>query len=255
MENTTGHVLVRRSRPVAPTQAGRVLNGLAQQVALATADATAILSGVKGGQAYEMVRLSLAINADSLSTWFRPVIAQLAQERRILLDLHIEDQDHTDVLLREGEVMAAVTTSANPPPGCQVEPLGSMTYWPTCAPSLLAGRVPKDCHPGSLPMLRFDLKDDLQHAYLRQAHINQEPPIHYIPSNHEFLTAARLGLGWGVLPDGQVRGDLTNGTLVLLEPQQSIIVPLYWQRWRVPYKTVAHVTTLAKRAAQVGLSH
>ena len=42
-----------------------------------------------------------------ISTWFQPVIAQIAAERSVLLDLHIEDQDHTAALLGKGRMMAA----------------------------------------------------------------------------------------------------------------------------------------------------
>ena len=98
-------------------------------------------------------------------------------------------------------------------------------------------------------MLRFDLKDDLQHSYLRQTAVKSRPPVHYIPSNREFLMAARLGLGWGVLPEGQIAGDLETGRLVKLHPGRSVRVPLYWQRWRLDSPTLDSLTTIVQRAA------
>jgi LysR family transcriptional regulator (chromosome initiation inhibitor) len=250
LERETGMVLVQRSRPVCPTRPGSIILGLAHRVALLNADAEHLLKAedlVVGDSG--MVRVSLAINADSISTWFQPVIAQLASERAILLDLHVEDQDHTETLLREGAVMAAVTTSSNPAPGCTVEPLGTMVYWPACAPSLLSRREAETFDLSTLPMLRFDVKDDLQHAYLRQINVEKEPPVHYIPSNREFLMAARLGLGWGVLPEGQITRDLASGRLVKLHPYQAVEVPLYWQRWRFDSPTLGDLTDIVRRAA------
>lgn len=250
LERETGMVLVQRSRPVRPTRSGGIILGLAHRVALLNADTEHLLKSeelVDGDSG--MVRVSLAINADSISTWFQPVIAQLASERAVLLDLHVEDQDHTETLLREGAVMAAVTTSSSPAPGCTVEPLGTMVYWPACAPSLLANSEDEDYDPSLLPMLRFDVKDDLQHAYLRQIGAEREPPVHYIASNREFLMAARLGLGWGVLPEGQITKDLAAGKLVKLRPYQDVKVHLYWQRWRFDSPTLSDLTDIVRKAA------
>ena len=113
LEREAGLVLVERSRPVKPTRPGKIVLGLARQVMLLNSDTQHLLTAdgaLPDGPG--MVRISLAINADSISTWFQPVIAQIAAERSILLDLHVEDQDHTATLLREGRAMAAVTTSS-----------------------------------------------------------------------------------------------------------------------------------------------
>lgn len=254
LERAAGAALLQRMRPVVPTKSGQALLRLARQIELLTVDADVELRGgstTVNGDA--TVRFSLAINADSVSTWFRSVMKKIAVDRRILLDLHIEDQDHTDALLREGAVMAAVTTSKTAPPGCTIEPLGEMVYWPVCAPSLVRDCVAGSWDPGALPMLRFDQKDDLQHAYLRKIRAFGEPPIHYLPSNREFLTAARLGLGWGVLPEGQIARDLSDGTLVRLDPDHNVNVPLYWQRWQLQSKTLDRVTGWVRDAVQPGM--
>ena len=160
LEREAGLVLVERSRPVEPTRPGRIVLGLARQVMLLSSDAQRLLAADSSlPDASGMARVSLAINADSISTWFQPVIARIAAERSLLLDLHVEDQDHTAALLREGCVMAAVTTSSAPAPGCTVERLGTMVYRPVCAPSLIKGLEKEEVDLGRLPMLRFDTKD------------------------------------------------------------------------------------------------
>ena len=65
-----------------------------------------------------MTRIAIAVNADSMSTWFTTVLAELPH---ILFDVRIEDQDHSAQLLRAGAVMGAVTTERNPIPGCRVQ--------------------------------------------------------------------------------------------------------------------------------------
>lgn len=258
LERASGAALLQRTRPVVPTRNGHALLRLARQIELLTVDADAELRGGSTTSTIDApVRFSLAINADSVSTWFRPVMKRIAIDGRILLDLHIEDQDHTDALLRQGAVMAAVTTSRTAAPGCIIEPIGSMVYWPACAPSLIRDCIDR-CDPSQLPMLRFDKKDDLQHAYLRKIKAHREPPIHYLPSNREFLTAARLGLGWGVLPEGQIAQDLSDGTLVHLDPDHDVTIPLYWQRWQLPSETLDRISDWVRDAAHralVDLTH
>ncbi|MCZ4080506.1 LysR family transcriptional regulator ArgP [Rhodococcus sp. H36-A4] len=254
LERASGAVLLQRTRPVVPTRNGQALLRLTRQIELLTVDADAeFRGGPTTTSTGARVRFSLAINADSVSTWFQPVLKAIATDRRILLDLHIEDQDHTDSLLRQGAVMAAVTTSRTPAPGCSIEPLGVMVYWPAGAPSLVRDCPDESFDLSQLPMLRFDKKDDLQHAYLRKIKAHREPPIHYLPSNREFLTAARLGLGWGVLPEGQIAQDLSDGTLVYLDPDHNVTVPLYWQRWQLQSETLDRITDWVRDAAHRAL--
>lgn len=259
LERETGQVLVQRSRPVEPTEAGRVVLGLARQTMLLHADALERLpsSGLRRPDGWTQV--PFAVNADSIATWFRSVLDDVAAaHKKMLLDLRIEDQDHTAELLAKGEVMAAVTTSATPAPGCTVERLGTMTYWTVCTPELLdtaegAGTDPSGVDLSELPMLRFNINDDLQHAMLRRRGITSEPPTHLIPSNQDFLAAARLGLGWSMIPREQIEDDVADGRLVRLFPDETVDVELHWQRWRIQSNTLDELTTWTRKAAEIHL--
>ena len=100
-----------REKPCRATAAGVPLLRLAAQTAMLAAEALA----ETGGGSPERVRIAIAVNADSMSTWFTAVFDQLPD---VLFDIRIEDQDHSARLLREGAVMGAVTTERNPVPGC-----------------------------------------------------------------------------------------------------------------------------------------
>ena len=52
-------------------------------------------------------------------------------------DVHVEDQDHSAHLLREGRVMAAVTADPQPVQGCQVLPLGTLRYRALASPAFM----------------------------------------------------------------------------------------------------------------------
>ena len=62
------------------------------------------------------IPLSVAINADSLATWFPPVLARVASWDAVTLTLRIEDESHSLNLLRRGDVLGAVTRDPHPAP-------------------------------------------------------------------------------------------------------------------------------------------
>ena len=133
-----------REKPCVATAAGIPLLRLAAQTALLEAEALAEMSG---GSA-SATRIAIAVNADSMATWFTGVFSGLPD---VLFDMRIEDQDHSARLLREGVVMGAVTTERTPVSGCRVQPLGHDAL-PTGRQPALRQRV--TCPTGSPPKPR-----------------------------------------------------------------------------------------------------
>lgn len=123
MEKEAGRVLVRRTTPVGVTEAGEILVQSARRMSLLQAETDAQLRGRLG-----RVPLAVAVNADSLATWFRPVLAAAAHWGEAALRLRLEDEAHTQILLRRGDVLGAVTRDATPVSGCEVIELGRMRY-------------------------------------------------------------------------------------------------------------------------------
>ena len=56
------------------------------------------------------------------------------------------------------------------------------------------------------------------------------------------------GLGWGLVPELQVRGELASGRLVELVPERFIDVSLYWHHWRNGGELLAGLTEHLRRA-------
>ena len=138
LERAAGQVLVVRSRPIALTAAGEVLLRLATQVALLEEEALRELAGDRATAS--RTPLAVAVNADSLATWFLPAVAPLAET--LELRVHREDEGRTSELLRRGVVMAAVTGDDEPVAGCETTALGVMRYVPVAAPSFAARWFP-----------------------------------------------------------------------------------------------------------------
>ncbi len=83
-----------------------------------------------------IVSVALAVNADSLATWFLEPLARLGVRHPVVFELHRDDQDFTAGLLESGTVMGAVTSRAAPVAGCRVSPLGIMRYEAVATPAL-----------------------------------------------------------------------------------------------------------------------
>jgi len=238
LEQACGRVLVQRTTPVTLTEAGEVVLRYARQMALLEADTVRALEGSAAGE--RAVTVALAVNADSLATWFLGALAGLGDDLDVAFDLHREDQEHTLSLLRSGAVMAAVTSSREPVQGCVTEPLGTMRYLAVATPAFVRRWLGSSDPASALaalpdaPIVVFDRNDDLQDAFLRdRTGRSSTAPGHFIPTSHDFARAVLLGLGWGMLPEQQCLAEIGDGRLLQLAPAHPVDVPLYWQRWNL----------------------
>ncbi|WUH94878.1 LysR family transcriptional regulator ArgP [Streptomyces sp. NBC_00433] len=252
LEQRTGRVLLLRSKPVRLTASGEVVVRFGRQLARLEQDAAAEI-GLTGGAG--PATLSIAVNADSLATWFLPALAEAAGALDVCFDLHRDDQDHTALLLRQGRVMAAVTSSPEPVQGCSVRPLGRMAYRAYASPAFAARHLAHgtlaDLLPAA-PMVVFDRKDDIQDGFLRRlvpGRPTSGQPRTYVPASESFAAAVAAGLGWGMVPDAQAAPYRAAGALVDLAADRPMDVPLHWQQWKLDSPPLAALAAAVVRAA------
>lgn len=253
LERQVGQVLLARTVPVRPTPAGERMLRLARQTLALEEEALASLGRGDGGR----VPVRVAINADSLDTWWEPVLREAATWDDVVLQLRTEDQEHTASLLRDGTVVAAVTDDPTPVSGCTSTPLGTMRYHAVCASFLLEmhrderGRLDL----ATLPRVDYGLRDGLQRTVLRRAARGRaafDPPHHLVPSVQSYLRAVELGLGWGMLPSAQLPPGVLEGRHPDLEPVPSlgtVDLTLHWQRWSAGTAALDRLTDAVLRAA------
>lgn len=244
LEAMAGQVLVSRGAPCRPTPHGERLVRLGRQTRLLYDEASVALGAVA------TVELPVAVNADSLTTWFRDVLATAAGWNGTAIRLQVEDQAYSQRLLRSGDVLAAVTSDPEAVQGCSAEPLGALHYVPAAA-AAFAGRWRRGRAPdwAAMPTVVFGAKDDLQRDMLRRHGVPQLPPVvHQVPTSADFLEAVRIGLGWGMLPELQARAGLASGQLVRLSGD-VLDVPLFWQRWRLDSPRLTTLTDAVREAA------
>jgi LysR family transcriptional regulator, chromosome initiation inhibitor len=243
LEAAAGQVLISRGTPCRPTPHGEGLVRLGRQTRFLYAEAAQALSAAAA------VELPVAVNADSLAAWFRDVLAEAATWDGTAIQLRVEDQGYSQELLRNGDVLAAVTSDPAAVQGCSVDPLGALRYLPAATPALADRWRRGGSHDRTaMPVVVFNDKDDLQHELLRRHGAPHPPVVHKIPSTADFYEAIRLGLGWGMLPEPQARADLAAGNLVRLTGD-VIDVPLYWQRWRLDSPRLNTLTAAVRQAA------
>jgi LysR family transcriptional regulator (chromosome initiation inhibitor) len=237
LEQRTGRVLLMRTKPVQLTESGQVIVRFARQLATLERDARLELGMTAVG---EPTRLSIAVNADSLATWFLPALARVPD---VCFELHREDEGHTTQLLREGLVMAAVTSTPDPVQGCSVRPLGSLRYLACASPSFPFTSF------SSAPVIVFDRYDLLQDRFAGRA----SPFRHQMPSSTAYLDAVLSGMGWGLIPVDLALPHLSAGSLVNLAPTRHMDVPLFWQQWKLDSPALAAAATAILDAATASL--
>ncbi|MEW1963549.1 LysR family transcriptional regulator ArgP [Microbacterium sp. NPDC077644] len=233
LEQQLGRVLVVRGRPATATPSGEAVVRMARQIALLEHET---LAGLGLDAADGRASVPLAVNADSMATWFLAPLARLSETHDIDFDLHRDDQNFTARLLESGEVMAAVTSESTPVTGCSVAPLGVLVYEAVATGAFarrwFAGGVTDDALRRA-PFVDFDRRDALQQQWLAARGIEAEGvPRHYVPASHDFAAAVALGLGWGMLPGPQLADALASGAVVPLGGE-PIRVPLHWQQWNL----------------------
>lgn len=247
LEERAGTTLIIRSQPTGATAAGMRLARHADDIGLLES----ALARDLGVAADRRVRVRIAVNADSLATWFLPAFTALPEW---VFDVEIDNEDHSVDWLRRGEVQAAVTSGRQPVPGCDRIALGALRYVATASPAFVGRWFPNGVTAAALaeaPALAFNAKDRLQHDWVR-ATIGLSVPLscHRISSSTAFFDAATLGIGWGMNPEPRVRAAIRDGRLVALCDAAPLDVALFWQASRLPGDGLAPLTRAVRDAAK-----
>jgi len=251
LEERVGAALVNRASPCTGTPAGERLAKHAEDVGLLEAQLSRDLAL---DPAPGPARLRVAVNADSLATWF---VDAMAKAPDMLFELVIDDEAHSADWLRRGAVSAAVCALAAPVTGCDAHRLGALRYVATASPAFMARWFPQGVTPEALaraPCLTFNAKDGLQRRWIEQVTAARlAPPTHFLPSSTAFVAAAEAGLGWGMNPLPLAEAGLRAGRLVPLLPDRPLDVALTWQLARVMSGALRPVTRAVRAAAREAL--
>lgn len=236
LEEQLGQVLLARTQPPSLTRAGKHLLRHVQEVERLESELLGAIVPDQQGDSFASV--PIAVNADSLATWFIESVDDLLRDWGLVLDVRIDDQELTHRSLRNGEVMGCVSVEPRAAQGCNVEYLGRMDYRLLATPELAERWFPEGLTAPAAraaPLVVFNRKDRLHDKLFRKAlrRARIDPPVHYIPSPEAYLAMITDGLAYGIVPDLQGEDLLEAGELVDLAPDHVVRVDLYWHCWNL----------------------
>jgi LysR family transcriptional regulator, chromosome initiation inhibitor len=225
-------VLVRSQPPVA-TKVGQALLRHFRQVKQLELE---LLEQLFTDRQAQSVSVPIAVNADTLASWFIPALAPLLKTNAIQLNLQVCDETRTQELLKKGEVYAALSCQKKSFSGCKTQFIGEIDYI-LCATTEFNDKYFKQgITRQSLkraPGVVFDQLDNMHLDYLKQHYqlSSADFPYHIMRSSEAFVSMALAGAAYCLLPQTQVNEYLATGQLLDLAPQQHLVRELYWHSW------------------------
>ena len=232
LENSAGELLVVRSQPPRATAAGQRLIAHYRQVRLLEA-----ALATRPGQGDTPAEIAVAVNADSAATWWQEAVTPLMASAQCMINCLIDDQDHTLSMLREGRVIACVTSESTLVAGTSATALGVMRYRCVASAAFAARWFPDGLNAAAVqqaPGLNFDRKDALLTRFItQQTGFTGRYPYHSLSSSDGFVRFIEAGLGYGMLPDQQCQAALATARMVDLTPGNWLDIPLFWHCWDI----------------------
>ncbi len=232
LEEQLAQPVLIRSQPIVATDIGKKLLKHYKQVNQLEAE---LIPEISASSAERTLTMSIAINADSLATWFIPALAPLLKQYPIELNLHIMDESRTLEKVKSGEAFGAFSLKEAPLSGCECTKLGEMNYVLVATPEFAETYLPDGINRQALlkaPAVSFDHKDDM-HIKFIERHFNLTGgsyPCHTVRSSEAFVGMACAGVAYCLIPELQIKTELDSGQLIKLTEIQ-LTQPLYWHRW------------------------
>lgn len=233
LEAFHGEPVLLRVLPYKPTALGDKLIRLFAQVQILEQDFTS-------ARAEDSLkpRISIALNRDSLETWFLATLSSSRKCGDVLLEIIADDQELTLDYFRNGVVSACLSTKSEAVKGAEAVSLGAMKYVLTASSQFLKRyNFAKDRRGffKEAPALKFDRNDNLHERYLRHffPDVDVDIPYETIPSVAGFKSYAMLGLGYGLVPFIDIVEELKSKALINLFPDRTWDIPLYWHIWSI----------------------
>lgn len=235
LETHYGQPVLARTLPYRPTKLGKQLISHFKQICLLEED---LERQVKESE--RTPQISIALNRDSLETWFLDVIEESGPFKHIALQIIADDQELTLDYLKNGLVSACVSTAEKEIVGGKVHFLGDMEYLLVASPTFAKEHFPKGINKESLskaPAIKFDKNDKLHERYLEKFFSFDGKELNYqiVPSVAGFKKFALLGCGYGLLPILDIAQELKSKQLIQLH-NKTWKIPLYWHSWSVESK-------------------
>ncbi|WP_435237301.1 LysR family transcriptional regulator ArgP [Psychromonas sp. PT13] len=243
LETQLGQPLLIRAQPIQPNSLGQQLLGHYQRVLQLEAE----LVNQFNDNDQQAQLMPIAVNADSLSSWFIPALTPLLQQKNIELNLYVEDESRTWERMRSGEALACVTSKEKSIVGSDSCFLGYMEYICVATPLFIQRFFKNGINKQSLssaPATTFDQHDDIHIAFLAE-NFNLEKgqyPCHTVRSSEAFVDLTLASGGYSLNSRFLVEKYIQSGELINLLPDHIIRIPLYWHHWQLAGALMTQLT-------------
>lgn len=232
LEDASGRLLIIRGQPAVPTGLGQRLIVHHRNVKLMEASLDIDL-----GNSVSMPEIAIAIDADSLATWFPDTLSALLAPPRCQLDVRLADSDSALQMVRDGTVFGCVAaesgTALDAAAATSVTPLGTLRYVCVATP-VFAGHWFGDGFSAEAVQLAPAVvgQHGLLARFLAEQLSMREPfPHHTLPVETARRSCVQDGLAYGLMPQRLAAPALATERLVDLLPGSTLDVPLSWHAW------------------------
>jgi len=232
LEDASGRLLIIRGQPAVPTGLGQRLIVHHRNVKLMEASLDIDL-----GNSVSMPEIAIAIDADSLATWFPDTLSALLAPPRCQLDVRLADSDSALQMVRDGSVFGCVAaesgTALDAAAATSVTPLGMLRYVCVATP-VFAGHWFGDGFSAEAVQLAPAVvgQHGLLARFLAEQLSMREPfPHHTLPVEAARRGCVQDGLAYGLMPQRLAAPALATDRLVDLLPGSTLDVPLSWHAW------------------------
>ncbi|GLX84838.1 transcriptional regulator ArgP [Thalassotalea loyana] len=245
LEQWLAQPVLIRGTPIEATETGQKLLSHYQKIKQLE---SALLGELRPDLASATTQVSIALNADTLASWFIPAITPLLKQQNIVFDLKVANEAVSHELLKKGEVFGAVSSHATSFAGGKATFLGELEYV-LCANQTFNNQYfSAGLNRESLrhaPAISFDSFDNMHTSFIKQ-HFNlsaNDYPRHQLRSSEAFVSMALAGVAYALLPTTQAQEHLNRHELIDLAPSLRIKQDLYWHSWHLEqgiYKEISN---------------
>ena len=254
LEQLVAKPVLIRSQPLQATATGQKLLAHFRKVRQLEYD---LAGDIMPDSAPSSIPISIAVNADTLASWFIEALTPLLKTQPIELNIQVTNEVDTQKLLKKGEVLAAISSQKQSFSGVKVEYIGTLDYI-LCANQDYINKYFKGGltieNLNKAPCIDYDQRDKMHSDYLKKHFAIEQAiyPCHRIRSSEVVVTMALAGLAYALIPTTQADEHLASGALINLAPDKHLKMPLYWHSWALERGVQKLIT---KTIGDYGRSH
>ncbi|NHZ79095.1 ArgP/LysG family DNA-binding transcriptional regulator [Massilia sp. CCM 8695] len=251
LEDACGRLLVVRGTPSVPTGLGQRLVVHFRHVKLMEAALDIDL-----GRDTSLPALALALDADSLATWFAHALPPLLAPPRCQFDIQLADGERALRLVREGAVFACVAETdevGGDAAGTTSTPLGLLRYTCVATPAFAGHWFGDGFIAEAVALAPAVVSERKQLARFLAQEFEGEVvfPHHTMPVSPALENCILHGVAYGLMPELSALSRIASGQLIDLAPGRTWSTALSWHAWNIDtpftHALTEHIVTSARR--------